>query len=123
MNTYHLKRWSFPPITWNKEQAWILLTLGAFLWSPHVLRMADATAAPLDAGILSAIIMAILAFLIFKALTWWLIQHIWPVLGNYSKEQFEANFKALIPWQKVIIYLLFYLLLLFGLVATLATIL
>jgi len=123
MNTYHLKKWNFPLITWSKEQVWILLTLGLFLCSPRLLRLADATAAPLDAGILSAIIMAILAFLVFKALTWWLVQHIWPVLGNYSKEHFERNFKALLSWQKVVIYLLFYLLLLFGFVATLAAIL
>lgn len=123
MVSYCLERWSWPRIVLKREWGVILLVLLLFFVSPGLLRMVDFTAAPLDAGVLSAVIIAILAFLVFKALTWWLILNIWPVLGEYSKEHFERNFKSLLSWQKVVIYLVFYLLLLFGFVATLAAIL
>lgn len=122
MLIYHLRQQRLPYI-FNKEQGLILLALVLFVLSPFVLRSIDMSAAPLDAGIISAIILAVLAFLVFKAITWWLVQNIWPVLGQYSKEHFDSNFKSLLSWQKIIIYLSFYLLLLFGFIATLAAVL
>lgn len=111
------------PIRIHKELLSILFLLILFLCSSTVLRLVDETAAPLDAGILSAILVAILAFLLFKALTWWLIENIWPVLGNFSKEQFHSHFNHLSSCQKIIIYLSFYLLLLYGFICTLIAIL
>lgn len=60
----------------------------------------------------------IISVLIFKALVCWLIKVIWPVISEYSKDQFENNFKSLTPWQKVRITLLFYMLLLFSFLAS-----
>lgn len=102
------------------EGSFILLVLSLFLIFPRVVRHIDITSAPADPGILSIVIMAVLAFLIFKAVTWWTIRIIWPVLAEYSEQHFERNFKSLLSWQKVVIYLAFYLLLLLGMIITLA---
>lgn len=125
MKSIHLNpRWVYSiPIRIHKEQLSIIFLLVLFLCSSTILRLIDTNAAPLDAGILSAILLAILAFLLFKALTWWLIENIWPVLGNFSKEQFYAHFNHLSSWQKIITYLSFYLLLLYGFIFTLIAIL
>ena len=104
----------------KKEHLAILTALLLFLYFPWFSRRIDITSAPIDPGALSAVIMAILSLMAFKAVTWWLINIIWPVLAEYSKEHFERNFKSLLSWQKVIIYLGFYLLLLYSFVATLA---
>lgn len=111
-----------PQRIFKKEHLAIFSALFLFLFFPSLSRWIDITSAPIDPGALSAVIMAILSLLAFKAITWWLINIIWPVLADYSKEQFEQNFKSLSPWQKVVIYLGFYLLLLFSFIATLAAI-
>ena len=104
----------------KKEHLTIIFVLVLFLYFPSLSRQIDITSAPIDPGALSAVIMAILSLLAFKAVTWWLINIIWPVLAEYSKEHFERNFKSLLSWQKVIIYLGFYLLLLYSFVGTLS---
>jgi len=85
-----------------------------FLIYPYFIRQIDITAAAIDPGIYSAIILAVSAILIFQATTWWVIKSIWPVFAMYSDNHFEANFKSLTAGQKVLIYLGFYLLLLFA---------
>lgn len=102
------------------EHGLLLMVFAAFLVFPRLSRQIDVTSAPLDPGILSIVIMAVLSFLIFKALSWWLIRIIWPVFAEYSELHFERNFKSLLSWQKVLIYLGFYLCLLMGFVATLS---
>jgi hypothetical protein len=82
--------------------------------------MVDSSAAAIDPGIYSAIILAVSAILIFKAGTWWIIKVIWPVFAEYSNQQFERNFKSLITWQKVLIYLGFYLSIFYAFVIVLA---
>jgi hypothetical protein len=111
--------WHFP---FRKELAGILVILVIFLIFPYFIRSIDVTAAAIDPGIFSAIILAVSAILIFKAVTWWILTAIWPVFAEYSSEHFERNFKSLLSWQKVIIYLGFYLLLVFAFVATLAAV-
>ena len=97
----------------------IFLSLVLFLLFPFLCRHIDVTSAPLDPGILSIMIMAVLTFLVFKAVTWMAIRIIWPVFAEYSEVQFEGNFRSLTQLQKVLIYLGFYMLLLFGMVFTL----
>ena len=104
------------------EASLLSLTLLIFVAFPWLVRWIDAGAAPVDPGALSMILMALLAFLTFKAATWWLIRIIWPVFAEYSSQHFERNFKSLLSWQKVLIYLGFYLLLLFGFVFTLVAV-
>lgn len=102
------------------EASLIFFSLIAFLLFPWFVRRVDMTSAPLDPGVLSVVLMAVLSFLVFNAVTWWIIRVVWPVFAEYSELHFERNFKVLLPWQKVAIYLGFYMLLLMGLVWTLA---
>ncbi len=104
----------------SKEVAGIFVIVFIFLGFPYIVRQIDNTAAAIDPGIFSAIILAVSAILIFKALTWWLIRTIWPVFAEYSAEHFERNFKSLFSWQKVLIYLGFYLFILYSFVMVLA---
>jgi succinate dehydrogenase hydrophobic anchor subunit len=112
--------WHFP---FRKELAGILLILLIFLLFPRLVRQVDYTAAPIDPGALSAVILAIAAMLFFKAVTWWLLKTIWPVFADYSDNHFERNFKSLLSLHKVLIYLVFYLALLYGFVLVLVAIL
>lgn len=107
----------------KREYLGIILTLLLFFLFPLLIRNVDATAAAIDPGALSAILMAVLAMLIFKLSTWWLIKTIWPLFATYSEYHFETNFKSLQSWQKVIIFLGFYWLLLFGFLLALQAVL
>ena len=111
--------WHFP---FRKELAGILVILLIFLIFPRVVRQVDYTSAPIDPGAFSAVILAVSAMLIFKAVTWWLLKTIWPVFTDYSTHHFERNFKSLLSLHKVIIYLVFYLALLYGFVMVLGAI-
>ncbi len=109
-----------PQYVLKKEHLTIIVAFLLFIYFPDLSRHIDITSAPIDPGALSAVIMAVLSLLAFKAVTWWLIRIIWPVMAEYSKDHFERNFKSLLSWQKVIIYLSFYLVLLYSFIATLA---
>ena len=111
--------WHFP---FRKEFAGIVFILLLFILFPRLVRQVDYSAAPIDPGAFSAVILAVSAMLIFKAVTWWLLKTIWPVFADYSDNYFERNFKSLLSLHKVIIYLLFYLALLYGFVLVLAAI-
>lgn len=121
MTTIDLKQYLNPRGIIQKEYITLALMLVLFLICPFLIRKIDVTAAPIDAGALSAIVMAIVALLTFKSLTWWLIQSIWPVFAVYSTFRFEDEFNALASKQKVRIYLAFYFLLLFSFVLTFTT--
>ncbi|WP_177217030.1 hypothetical protein [Pedobacter insulae] len=107
----------------KKEYLGILIALLLFIIFPQMVRMVDNSAAPIDPGALSAILMAVLAMFIFKLATWWLIRMIWPIFAIYSIYHFETNFKHFTPWQKSIIFLSFYCFLLLGFILILVAIL
>ena len=104
----------------RKEFIGIVAVVTAFLVFPYIIRQLDITAAAIDPGIISAVILAAVAILIFKALTWWLIKVIWPVFADFSEQQFEGNFRSMQSGQKVIIYLSFYMLILYAFVVVLS---
>ena len=104
----------------TKESTGIIVIVLIFITFPYAVRMIDSTAAAIDPGIYSAIILAVSAILIFKAGTWWIIKIIWPVFAEYSKQHFERNFRSLISQQKVLIYLGFYLSIFYAFVIVLA---
>jgi hypothetical protein len=104
----------------RKEFIGIIIVVTAFLVFPYIIRQLDITAAAIDPGIISAVILAAVAILIFKALTWWLIKVIWPVFADFSEQQFESNFRSMQSGQKVIIYLSFYMLILYAFVVALS---
>ena len=109
--------WHFP---FRKELAGIIVVITTFLLFPYLIREVDGSAAAIDPGILSAIILTASAVLIFKAITWWIIIAIWPALANYSDNQLESNFKSLPASQKVIIYMSFYMLIFYAFILVLA---
>ncbi len=104
----------------GREFTGIVIIVLIFIFFPYGVRMIDASAAAIDPGIYSAIILAVSAILIFKAGTWWIIKVIWPLFAEYSAHHFERNFKGLIPSQKVLIYLGFYLSVFYAFVIVLA---
>ncbi len=104
----------------HKEFTGIVVLVLIFISFPYAVRMIDSTAAAIDPGIYSAIILAVSAILIFKAGTWWIIKVIWPVFAEYSGQQFERDFTRLINSQKVLIYLGFYLTVFYAFVIVLA---
>jgi hypothetical protein len=103
----------------RREHLAILASLLIFLNFPWLCRHWDVTSAAIDAGALSAVVMAIFALLLFKAVTWWLLKTLWPALAVYSEYHFAYNFQSLTPCFKVLIFLSFYLLLLYSFVLTL----
>jgi len=111
--------WHFPL---RKEVGGIIVIILIFLIYPYFIRQIDVTAASIDPGIISAIILAIFAILIFKSATWWIIKAIWPVFAHYSEHNFETNFKSLSAGQKVVIYLVFYLVVMCGFIWVLGTV-
>jgi hypothetical protein len=120
MKLIQTKNTSRPKFLINKELTGILTIIAVFLLFPYLVRQVDYSAAAIDPGILSAVILSIASVLIFQAVTWWIIRVIWQVFHIYSTHHFENNFKSLEPWQKVIIYLGFYLLLLYSFVTVLS---
>ena len=106
----------------SMEFTGILISVLIFILFPYAVRMVDVTAAAIDPGIYSAIILAVSAILIFKLGTWWIIKVIWPVFAEYSAQHFERNFKALLGVQKVLIYLGFYLTVFYAFVIVLAAV-
>jgi hypothetical protein len=104
----------------HKEFIGIVVIVLIFITFPYAVRMIDSTAAAIDPGIYSAIILAVSAILIFKAGTWWIIKIIWPVFAEYSDQHFEDNFSSLINSQKVLVYLGFYLSIFYAFVIVLA---
>lgn len=102
------------------EYRGILISALSFILFPYLIRLVDSSAAALDPGVLSGIILSVAAVLFFQATTWWVIRAIWPAFAMYSQEHFERNFKSLGAAHKVIIYLAFYLALLYGFIGVLA---
>ena len=111
--------WHFPL---RKEFAGTLLFVSIFLLFPWLSRLADITSVPLDPGIFSAVFLAISTMMIFKTVTWWLLKTIWPVFADYSGNHFERDFRSLPSLHKVIIYLLFYVLILYGFILVLVAV-
>lgn len=109
--------WHFP---FRKELAGIIVVMLTFIVFPYLIREVDGSAAAIDPGILSAIILAATAVLIFKAMTWWIIISIWPAFADYSDRQLESNFRSLTAYQKVIIYLSFYMLVFYAFILVLS---
>src|SRR3546814_3485773 len=85
----------------------LIISLLLFIKFPPIARTLDYTAAPIDVGILSALLLATFALLLFVMLTNMLIEQYWGVLDDYAKEHFARNFKSLLHWQKVVVYLSF----------------
>ncbi len=110
----------FRRIPLNLEFKGLIVSALSFILFPYLIRLVDHTAAAIDPGVLSGILLSIAAVLFFQATTWWVIKAIWPDFAIYSSEQFSANFKRMPGRQKVLVYLGFYLALLYAFILVLA---
>ncbi|SKB64185.1 hypothetical protein [Daejeonella lutea] len=110
----------FRRIPLNLEFKGLIVSALSFILFPYLIRFVDASAAAIDPGILSGILLSIAAVLFFQATTWWVIKAIWPAFAIYSRDQFEGSFKRLPGRQKVVVYLGFYLALLYAFIMVLA---
>lgn len=110
----------FRRIPLNLEFKGLIVSALSFILFPYMIRVVDNSAAAIDPGVLSGILLSIAAVLFFQATTWWVIKAIWPVFALYSGGQFSANFKRMPGRQKVLVYLGFYLALLYAFILVLA---
>lgn len=99
-----------------------LLPLGLFLYSGPLLRLADPTAAVVDIGALSLPLLGLVSGLGFVSISHWLLGLLWPVFRDFRNHHFEPIFKSLRPWQKIVLYLGCFFLLLYAFVACLAAV-
>ncbi len=110
----------FRPSGLKMESKGLLVSAVTFIIFPYLIRLLDSSAGAIDPGVLSGIILSIVAVLFFQAITWWVIKAIWPDFAMYSSTHFASNFKSLPAAHKVIIYLSFYLALLYAFIGVLA---
>lgn len=110
----------FHPNPLKKEYKGLIISGISFILFPYLIRLIDSSAAAIDPGVLSGILLSIVAVLFFQATTWWVIKAIWPSFAMYSSEKFVSNFNSLPAVQKVLIYLGFYLAILYSFIAVLA---
>ncbi len=98
------------PKEWRNLSIWLSL----FFSFPFIIRKLDPSAAAIDPGALSAVLMTVFTLLLFKACTWWLIRNIWPFLAVFAQYHLENTYKSLPLWQKTMLFLGFYILLLYA---------
>ncbi|WP_257669212.1 hypothetical protein [Parapedobacter tibetensis] len=87
------------------KAAFMLGLCMAFVFSGWWLRWLDPTAAVVDVGALSLLLLAGLSLLAFLTVSHWLLGLLWPVLRDYQRHYFTNNFKSLQSWQKITFYL------------------
>ncbi len=94
------------------------LPVALVLWwvSPMILHLIDATAGTYDAGIFQTVLFAFISILIINALVWLGIRFNFPVLFEYYENGAGEDYKLLTSWQKVVVLLWVYSVLLFGFV-------
>jgi len=113
---------------WPGLRRWlhdVLALAGLFLLLAHagpLLRLADPTAAVVDIGVLSLVLLAVAALASFLAVSRQLVGLLWPVLRDYQRNYFPNNFKSLSPWQKITFYLVIFFGLLYAFVCCLAAV-
>ncbi|WP_143007881.1 hypothetical protein [Pedobacter antarcticus] len=91
-----------------KEYTALIMAFVVFFTSPWLLRLVDPTAGSYDAGVLQVMIISVVQFAVFQAVTWSVVKNIWPAIGIYMKSLFNSDFLILQPWQKISFSLLVY---------------
>lgn len=107
----------------NLLQVFFLISITLYLLFPPVARAIDGGAAPIDVGILSALLIAAIAVLGFLQLAYWMLHRVWPVFGHYLIHEFQTDFNTLLPWQKLSYYFSVLLSLLYAFILALAALL
>src|SRR5690606_21115904 len=102
-----------------------LTVVGLFALFAHsgaLLRWLDPTAAVVDVGVLSLVLLAVVALAAFLTVSRWLIGLLWPVMRNYQRSNFSINFISLLPRQQITFYLVIFFGLLYAFVCCLASV-
>ncbi|MGS2760889.1 hypothetical protein [Sinomicrobium sp. M5D2P9] len=103
----HLRRWM-------KQAVLILLLLSAFLYAGPLLRLADSTAATVDAGTLSLLLLVLLGVAACHLLAGLLAAQLYRSFRRLLDSAFTTHSLKLNPWQHVCIYLAGYISLFWG---------
>jgi hypothetical protein len=91
-----------------KEYTALIVAFVVFFTSPFLLRMLDPTAGTYDAGVLQVMIIGVVQFAVFQAITWSIVKNIWPAIGMYMKNYFNSDFLNLTPCKRIYISLFVY---------------
>lgn len=89
---------------------------GLFFFSGPLLRLVDPVAAVVDIGVLSLLLLGLLCGLAVVVVSHWLLGLLWPVFRDFGRNHVESVFNSLPSWQKIVIYLGCYFLLVYALV-------
>src|SRR5690606_23345940 len=103
----HLRRW-------GQQAALILLLLSAFLYAGPLLRLVDNTAATVDAGTLSLLLLVLLGVAACHLLACTLTAQLYRGFRRLLDSAFTTHSLKLNPWQHVCIYLAGYISLFWG---------
>ncbi|WP_262249379.1 hypothetical protein [Parapedobacter soli] len=121
-NLHWSSPWAWPIWRWLGTTVVLMGLFLLFARVGSVLRLADPTAAVVDVGALSLVLLAVVALAAFLAVSRWLIGLLWPVMRGYQRNHFSHNFKSLSPWQKITFYLVIFFGLLYAFVCCLVAV-
>jgi len=81
----------------------LLFVVLLLLWSvaPVVLQHFDKTSGSIDQSIWLLVILGMISFLLLVALSWWLLQHFWTMMGLPKLNIMVSQFKTLALWQQL----------------------
>ena len=114
--------WAWPIWRWLRSGMALVGLSALFAHIGPLLRLADTTAAVVDVGALSLVLLAVVALAAFLTVSRWLLGLLWPVMRNYQRNHFANNFKSLLPWQKITFYLVIFFGLLYAFVCCLVAV-
>lgn len=97
----------------NPQILWLLILLIIWAVSIPILRWIDPTAAVFDAGIFQIPIYGTILFVFALFISWQVLRVIYSSMHTYLKTEFKNDFKTLLPWQKTLVSLSVFFLLLF----------
>jgi hypothetical protein len=97
----------------NPQILWLLILLIIWAVSIPFLRWIDPTAAIFDAGIFQIPIYGTILFVFALFISWQVLRVIYSSMHTYLKTTFKEDFKKFTPWQKTLVSLSVFFLLLF----------
>lgn len=105
---------------WN-EFVTVPVALGLFWFIRPIMRYIDPTAGVFDLGIIHVFFAGLVIYLLVIAAVWLIVRLTYKVLYIYLDVQFEVDFKTLSNYQKCVLSLGFFSIVLLGFSITLAS--
>jgi hypothetical protein len=97
----------------NPQILWLPILFLIWAASVPILRMFDPTAAVFDAGIFQIPIYGTILFVFALFISWQVLRVIYSSMHWYLKKEFKNDFPNFTPWQKTLVSLSVFFLLLF----------